>query len=131
MTRVIYGSRQSGRTTQLIKLCESLNKAAGHNCTVILAKDREDAFRIKEMATDMGYKSMPFPVTFAEARDMHPSGSRYKNLLIDDIEIFLTRLLYSRELFGWNIEGFTISEEFINGLQIERLTNDGRVSEEN
>ena len=53
MPRVIYGHRQSGRTTKLIHLCKLMNETYGANRVVILAKDHEDAIRIRQMADDL------------------------------------------------------------------------------
>lgn len=117
MVRVIYGPRRSGRTTKLIELCKTMNETCGANNTVILAKDYEDAQRIYKMAQDMKYPSMPFPITFPEIQHMRGSKSWYKNLLIDDIDIFVQRL------FGqWNVVGCTInSDEFLDEISKERI----------
>ena len=121
MPRVIYGPRQSGRTTKLIELCKTMNETCGLNNTVILAKDFDDAHRIYKMATDMGYPSMPFPITFPEIQHMRGSKSWYKNLLIDDLDIFIQRLIGS----PWHLAGYTIdSEGFLDELSKERLEED-------
>lgn len=121
MVRVIYGPRRSGRTTKLIELCKTMNETCGVNNTVILAKDYEDAQRIYKMAQDMKYPSMPFPITFPEIQHMRGSKSWYKNLLIDDLDIFIQRLIGS----SWNLAGYTIdSEGFLDEVSAERLAKD-------
>ena len=121
MVRVIYGPRRSGRTTKLIELCKTMNETCGVNNTVILAKDYEDAQRIYKMAQDMKYPSMPFPITFPEIQHMRGSKSWYKNLLIDDLDIFIQRLIGS----SWNLAGYTIdSEGFLDEISAERLAED-------
>lgn len=121
MVRVIYGPRRSGRTTKLIELCKTMNETCGVNNTVILAKDYEDAQRIYKMAQDMKYPSMPFPITFPEIQHMRGSKSWYKNLLIDDLDIFIQRLIGS----SWNLAGYTIdSEGFLDEVSAERLAED-------
>lgn len=64
----IIGGRRSGKTVQMIKEVQRLNQEHGINDTVILVKSREDARRISDLADKLGYKDMPFPLTFDDIR---------------------------------------------------------------
>lgn len=112
--KVIYGPRQSGKTSKLINLCKMHNDTYGSNHTVIMAKNRLDAFRIADMAHEIGYSNMPFPVTYDEIKDTPPT--HYKEILIDDMDVFVQNILRT-----WKLAGYTISSEnFLNELSEER-----------
>ena len=112
MPKVIYGPRQSGRTTKLINLCKLMNETYGGNYAVILAKDHEDALRIRKMADGMGYPDMPFPVTLGEVVTLK-GHSYYKKLLIDDLDILIQRIVGSQ----FEVAAYTInSEDFLDEI---------------
>ena len=112
MPRVIYGHRQSGRTTKLIHLCKLMNETYGANRVVILAKDHEDAIRIRQMADDMNYRSMPFPVTLKEVINLR-GHTYYNKLLIDDLDILIQDIIGGQ----FEVAGYTInSEDFLDEL---------------
>lgn len=99
--KVIYGGRQSGKTTKLIKLCQKMNKEHGKNDTVILVKSHNDAKRIKQMADDLGYPDMPFPVILEEI--WHKHTTHYEKILADDMDAIFQHILGSWELVGYSI----------------------------
>lgn len=92
MTR-ISGGRQTGRTTELIKLCQKMNRDHGINDTVIVVADLKRAQCVSEMARHLGYISMPAPIPIHYATSQHMVGSYYKYALIDDVEYVLQTVL--------------------------------------
>lgn len=92
MTR-ISGERQTGRTTELIKLCQKMNRDHGINDTVIVVADQKRAQCVSEMARHLGYISMPNPIPIHYATSQHMTGSYYKWALIDDVEYVLQTVL--------------------------------------
>lgn len=87
----IIGSRQSGRTTELIKLCKKMNEEHGINDTFIVVSDMNRARCVYEEAVEMGYIEMPYPVPATYVN--HKPGSFYKYALVDDTEAVLQTLL--------------------------------------
>lgn len=88
----IIGSRQSGRTTELIKLCKKMNEEHGINDTFIIVADMNRAKLVYAEATKMGYIGMPYPVPTSYA-NCHKAGSYYKYALVDDAEAVLQMML--------------------------------------
>lgn len=99
----IIGSRQSGRTTELIKLCKRLNEEAGHNDTIIVTADMVRAKIIMKMAEDLGYGDIPMPVPIVNIIRQRPTF--YKRVLIDDMEYAMQYLLGQWELSGYVVQG--------------------------
>lgn len=87
----IIGSRRSGRTTELIKLCKKMNEEHGINDTFIVVSDMNRARCVHAEAVKMGYLEMPYPVLAAYVN--HKAGSYYKYALVDDAEAVLQTLL--------------------------------------
>lgn len=87
----IIGSRQSGRTTELIKLCKKMNEEHGINDTFIVVADMNRARCVYAEALKMGYLGMPYPVPAAHVP--RKAGSFYKYALVDDAEAVLQVLL--------------------------------------
>ena len=87
----IIGSRCSGRTTELIKLCKKMNEEHGTNDTFIVVADRDRARCVYAEAVKMGYLDMPYPVPASYIS--HKGGSFYKYALADDVEAILQTLL--------------------------------------
>lgn len=90
---VISGGRQTGRTTELIKLCQKMNRDHGINDTVIVVTDSKRARCVYDMANKLGYKDMPDPIPIHYATANHMVGSFYKYALIDDVEAVLQTVL--------------------------------------
>ena len=99
---IIIGKRYTGKTTKLIRLCNRLNEEHGINDTVIVAKNRNDAKRIKQEAVRLGYPAMPNPVIWEDIQRSRPTF--YKKLLIDDIDCLIQHLAYP-----WEVSGFTLT----------------------
>lgn len=99
----IIGSRQSGRTTELIKLCKRLNEETGHNDTIIVTADMVRAKIIMKMAEDLGYGDIPMPVPIVHI--VRQSPTFYKRVLIDDMECAMQYLLGQWELSGYVVQG--------------------------
>ena len=99
----IIGSRRSGRTTELIKLCKRLNEEAGHNDTIIVTADMVRAKIIMKMAEDLGYGDIPMPVPIVNIIKQRPTF--YKRVLIDDMEYAMQYLLGQWELSGYVVQG--------------------------
>lgn len=78
MTELIVGSRNSGKTTELIK-------RSATDGLYILTGTKRQARCIFDQARDMGY-DIPFPVTWAEFQKGHFQGSSIQKdgLLIDE-----------------------------------------------
>lgn len=89
----ISGGRQTGRTTELIKLCQKMNRDHGINDTVIVVADQRRAQCVSEMANKLGYIDMPNPIPIHYATSQHMAGSYYKWALIDDVEYVLQTVL--------------------------------------
>ena len=89
----ISGKRQTGRTTELIKLCQKMNRDHCINDTVIVVADQKRAQCVSEMANKLGYTDMPVPIPIHYATSQHMAGSYYKWALIDDIEYVLQTIL--------------------------------------
>ena len=106
----IIGTRQSGRTTQLIRLCKRLNDENGYNDTIILVASLERAHVIMKIAKEIGCDDIPFPSTFFDINHRHTT--LYKRVLIDDMEYFVQRMLGSWELAGYAIQGPEMTKEF-------------------
>lgn len=79
--KMIIKPRQTGRTTELIKM-------AAENNLYIVTTDRQRALSIAKMARDLGLK-IPFPITFREL-SVRPY-SFIKEVLIDDADHILER----------------------------------------
>lgn len=96
ITRIV-GKRQTGRTTELIKLCQKMNKDHGINDTVIVAADDRRVMCIYEMARKLGYGDIPYPLTISYvSASRHMAGCHYKYVLIDDVEAVLQTILDTR-----------------------------------
>lgn len=90
----ISGGRQTGRTTELIKLCQKMNREHGTNDTVIVVADDRRVMFVYEMAKKLGYGDMPYPLTISYvSAARHMAGSYYKWALIDDVEYVLQTIL--------------------------------------
>lgn len=99
----IIGTRRSGRTVKLIRLCKKLNDAAGHNQTIILVSDLRRAHAIYDEALKIGCGDIPFPAIPEDILG-HPT-TFYKRVLIDDLDSLMQRLLGLWELAGYTIQG--------------------------
>lgn len=106
MTR-ISGKRQTGRTTELIKLCKKMNRDHGINDTVIVVADLKRARCVSEMANKLGYIDMPNPIPIHYATSQHMAGSHYKYALIDDVECVLQTILGN----GLQLRGYVEEDE--------------------
>lgn len=106
----IIGGRGTGKTVKMIKEVQRLNQEHGINDTVILVKTREDARRVSELADRLGYRGMPFPLTFDDIKMCKPT--HYKKVVVDDIE-----RVFQQAIQPWILEGFTLTNE-------ENETND-------
>ena len=86
--KIILKPRQTGRTTELIKM------AAEHNLYIVTT-DRNRALFIDKMAKDLGLK-IPFPITVREL-PIHPvmrHGCSFVNeVLVDDADQVLECLV--------------------------------------
>lgn len=94
---IISGGRQTGRTTELIKLCQKMNRDHGANDTVIVAANDRMVMCIYEMARKLGCGDIPYPLTISYvSAARHMAGSHYKYVLIDDVESVLQTILDNR-----------------------------------
>jgi ABC-type hemin transport system ATPase subunit len=98
---IIIGGRGSGKTHKLIELCKKMNEDAGINDTVIVALNHDDACNIMDMARNMGYKGMPFPLTLNEVRAYGPTI--YRRLLIDNIDVLMQQVVAPFQLIGFTL----------------------------
>lgn len=106
----IIGTRQSGRTTRLIKLCKRLNDEEGFNNTVIMVPSRIRAQVLMDMARALGCGDIPFPVTPQEIVKRTPGI--YVRVLIDDMEDVMDQMLGANMLIGYSIQGPKMENEF-------------------
>lgn len=102
--KVICSPRQSGKTTEIIRLCNQLNKEHGMNDTIIVVTDFQRARAVAAQAEEMGYKGMPFPCIMEEIfRNPH---TFYKYVLIDDMDRVMQKMLGQ-----WQLVGYSITDE--------------------
>ncbi len=106
----IIGSRRSGRTTELIKLCKRLNDESGHNDTIIVTADLHRAKIIQRMAEDLGCGDIPMPAPIGSL--IKQPATFYKRVLIDDMEHAVQHLLGQWELSGYVVQGPERIDEF-------------------
>ncbi|MBR3463342.1 MAG: hypothetical protein IKH20_11790 [Clostridiales bacterium] len=106
----IIGTRQSGRTTQLIRLCKRLNDENGYNDTIIMVTSQARALEIMKIAKEIGCDDIPFPSI--PSGIIHQHTTLYKRVLIDDMEYFVQQMLGSWELAGYAIQGPEMTTEF-------------------
>ena len=99
---IISGSRGTGRTTELIKLCQKMNRDHGINDTIIVVADLKRVQCVSELANKLGYTDMPQPIPIIHATSQHMAGSFYKYALIDDVEYVLPNILGN----GLQLRGF-------------------------
>lgn len=78
---IIFGGRQTGKTQELIRR----SARSGHR---IVCSDRNEAQRVFSVAQEMEL-GIPFPVTFAEFRNMVGRGTEIRGYLIDNAEKFI------------------------------------------
>jgi hypothetical protein len=96
--RVICKPRRAGKTTDLIKM-------AAQSQAYIVVMHRREAQRIAEQAEEMGL-DIRFPVTFEELLQTKMVGSFVRNIIIDNADILLERLLGNLK-----IECISLTEE--------------------
>lgn len=107
--KTIIGDRQTGKTTELIKMAAENNK-------YILVPDRQRALFLSKMAQDMGLH-IPFPITLSEVtRPMR--GTYIKDIYVDEAITVLTDLI--RRNTGFEISAVTISSDDIMFLDPEK-----------
>lgn len=78
--KIIYGSRQSGRTTELIKMC------AQDNYSLIVCPSRPMCEVVFKLSKELGYK-IPMPITFKDfTKGLFYSQFYVDKFYFDDIE---------------------------------------------
>ena len=82
MRTIIGGGRNCGKTTELIKI----SAETGYP---IVCVSKAIAHVISSQAHDLGFK-IPFPITF---RELPLKSSKYKAVLVDEIEHLLEELI--------------------------------------
>lgn len=93
--KIIIKPRQTGRTTELIKM-------AAENNLYIVTTDRQRALYIDKMARELGL-NIPFPITLREL-PIYPYSSFIKEVLIDDADHVLEQCV------GVKIKAITMEE---------------------
>lgn len=83
--KVIYRERQTGRSTELIKMC------AEHDYSIIVCPTLIRASYLFKMANDMGYK-IPMPTTFRDFMNRHYEPRFINSFLFDDLDASLCEL---------------------------------------
>lgn len=108
--KVIYGSRRSGRTTQLIEACAEAEKN-GEACCIV-CHSHQEARRIMQRAEEMGLE-IPYPISF----DALPlkGTNHYMKLYIDNAEFLLQQML------GMPIEAVTIEDKIATHFKFADL----------
>jgi hypothetical protein len=79
--KVIDKTRQSGKTTELIKMCHSRH---GY----IVCSSRDEALRIHKVSRDLGYK-IPLPITYDEFIQKRYYAYGGNVIYIDNVEMLL------------------------------------------
>lgn len=80
--------RGNFKTTNLIKRCNAENQKS-NNLTYIVCPNRERVRAVADLAERLGI-DIPFPITMDELLHSHRwHGSYIKNVLIDDIDLWL------------------------------------------
>lgn len=86
--KVIYGRRQTGRTTQLIEMVHEAEKRG--ELSYIVCAGHEQANRIAKRAEEMG-KPVPFPITYSEyLNGVH--GYKELHLYVDNLDHLIREL---------------------------------------
>lgn len=77
--KIIYGSRQSGRTTELIKMC------AQDNYSLIVCPSRPMCEAVFKLSKELGYK-IPKPISFRDFTRGSYGPPCFDKFYFDDIE---------------------------------------------
>ena len=83
---IIVGGRQTGRTTELIKLAAKAEQQG--EVSYIVCHNHASAYSISKRAQEMGL-NIGFPLTYDEFLNHRYAGSSIKNLYIDNIELLI------------------------------------------
>lgn len=95
--KIIKRKRQSGKTTELIRLC-------AENGGYIVCRSDNMASAIQDQAGEMGL-DIPFPLTYTEFIEGKYYGAGVRKIYIDDAEALLEKMAHGVEL-----EAITISD---------------------
>lgn len=87
--KVIRGARQSGKTTELIRL------SAQHQYAPIVCATHAEAYRIAEQAREMEVQ-IPFPLTYDEFRARKYEGRHIDAFYIDNADHILQYMTHVR-----------------------------------
>ena len=82
--KLIFKPRQSGKTSELIRMSEETN-------AYILTPNRMMAQHISKMAEEQGHNIL-FPVTLDEYLNSRFKGSHVRHILIDDADMILQQI---------------------------------------
>ena len=93
----IIKTRQSGKTTELIKISEQTG-------IYILTADRNRAKIIFKMAREQN-KNIPFPVTVGDYMKTGFKGSFIKHILIDDADAVLQQMFGNIQIVALTMTG--------------------------
>lgn len=87
--KVIHQPRQSGRTSELIKMCAAAEKAGHISC--IVTRDQRTCSGIFQLSQDMNL-IIGFPITYDEFLRYQYAGRNIMHFFIDDADVLLQRL---------------------------------------
>jgi hypothetical protein len=82
--KVIHKPRQTGKTTELIKIA---SQEGGY----IVCHSHDEAYRISKTAEEIG-KQILFPITYDEYLNGSFCGKNIKAFYIDNVEFLLSRI---------------------------------------
>ena len=82
--KVIHKPRQTGKTTELIKI-------AAQEGGYIVCNSSDEAYRISKAAEEIG-KQILFPITYDEYLNGFFCGKNIKAFYIDNVEFLLSRI---------------------------------------
>src|SRR6476660_6811698 len=102
--QIIYGGRQSGRTTRLIEMCAEAEKRG--EVSYIVCMTHSNAFGIAQRAKELGL-FISFSLTFEEFIRHDYYAHNITNLYIDNAELLLQYMCSS----GVRLAGITITKQ--------------------
>lgn len=107
-TKMIYGDRQSGRTTELIKMCSK------DRYSLIVCPNYHMCNYVFALSKKLGYK-IPYPITIFEFSSGRYYGYHIQNFYFDEVESCLTTL--SR---GVPVKGLVFGKHKTDIIEMEK-----------
>lgn len=115
--KILFGSRQSGKTIEAIKI-------AAENSSYIVCNHQRECFHVAKIADEMGLK-IPFPITTAEFIGGRFHGLGVKSFVIDNADHLFEQYINSKA------KGVPIIAATMTGEWITRKSDANPIKAEN